>query len=125
MKKPILFSLVFLMLSCNPDDDNYNSVYCTEIFVYGLSVTVKDAVTDAIITEGITVTAKEGSYEEQLMRIENSDYFMGAGEREGSYIIEITSDDYQTFTSNTIVVEKTEDDCHVITEELEFVLQPN
>ena len=125
MKKRILFSLVFLMLSCNSDDDNSNSVYCTEIFVYGLSVTVKNAVTDAIITEGITVTAREGSYEEQLMRIENSDYFMGAGEREGSYIIEITSDDYQTFTSNTIVVEKTEDDCHVITEELEFVLQPN
>ncbi len=125
MKRFILLSLVFLILSCNSDDDNSGSINCTEIFVYGLKVSVKNAVTDAIVTEGLTVTAKDGSYEEQLMSIENIDYFFGAGEREGTYVIEITSNDYQTYTSNNVVVEKTEDDCHVITEELELTLQPN
>ena len=113
------------MLSCNSDDDNSGITICTEIFVYGLKVTVKNEVTNIIVTEGLTVTASEGSYEEQLMRIENSDYFIGAGEREGTYVIEITSNDYQTFTSNSIEVVLTDDGCHVITEELEFTLQPN
>lgn len=112
-------------MSCSSDDDNSNPNYCTEIFVYGLKVTIEDAVTNAIVTQGISVTAKEGSYEEQLMTIENSDYFIGAGEREGTYVIEITSNGYQTFTSNSIDVVMTDDGCHVITEELEFVLQPN
>ncbi len=49
---------------------------------------------------------------------------MGEGERDGTYIIEISSNDFQMFTLNNLVVEKTEDDCHVITEELEIVLQP-
>jgi len=125
MKFFVLLSLFFLVLSCSSDDDNSNPNYCTEIFVYGLKVTIEDAVTNAIVTQGISVTAKEGSYEEQLMTIENSDYFIGAGEREGTYVIEITSNGYQTFTSNSIDVVMTDDGCHVITEELEFVLQPN
>ena len=125
MKNSFLLSLVFLVLSCSSDDDNSNPNYCTEIFVYGLKVTIKDAVTNAIVTQGISITAKEGSYEEQLMTIENSDYFIGAGEREGTYVIEITSNGYQTFTSNSIDVVMTDDGCHVITEELEFALQPN
>ena len=125
MKKLVLLSLVLLLLSCKSDDDNTQPQICTEIFVYGLKVTVKDAATDTVLTNGITVMAKDGSYEEQLMRIESSDFYIGAGEREGSYIIKITSNDYQTFTSSSVVVEKTDDDCHVITEELEFSLQPN
>lgn len=125
MKKLLLLTFVFVILSCNSDDDNTDSQYCTEIFVFGLKVTLKDAVTYAIVTEGLTVTARDGSYEEQLMRTENSNYFIGAGEREGTYVIEVISSTYQTFTSNNIVVVMTEDGCHVITEELEFALQPN
>ena len=125
MKKLILLSFVFMLLSCNSDDDNSYSINCTEIFVFGLKVTVKNAVTNAIVTEGLTVTADDGSYEEQLIRTENSNYFIGAGEREGTYVIEVISSTYQTFTSNNIVVGMTDDSCHVITEELEFVLQPN
>lgn len=125
MKKFIQLSLVFLLLSCNSDIDNFNSINCTEIFVFGLKVTVKDVVTNAIVTEEITVIARDGTYEEQLIRTENSNCLIGAGERHGNYVIEITSNDYQTFTSTSVVVEKTEDDCHVITEELEFALQPN
>lgn len=123
IKNFILFLTLLALLSCNSDDPNPQN--CTEEYVYGLSVTVRDAVNNSIITEGITVTASDGSYEEQLMRIESSDNFFGAGEREGTYIIEVTSNDYQTFTSNPIVIGKTEDDCHVVTEILEFQLTPN
>ena len=125
IRKLILLSLVFLLLSCNSDDDNSNPINCTEIFVFGLKVTVKDAATNAIVTAGLTLTARDGSYEEQLIRTENSDFFIGAGEREGNYVIEILSNNHQTFTSISVLVEKTEDDCHVITQELEFTVQPN
>ncbi len=103
-------------------EDN-NGIICIEQFVYGLNVTVKNADTNAIITEGITVIAREGSYEEELMNTVGSDSFIGAGERAGSYIIEITSNDYQTYTSDIIVVN--EDECHVIPQALEVLLQTN
>lgn len=125
MKKLLLLILVILVASCNSDDDNSGPQNCTEVYIYGLKVTVKDNSNNAIITDGLTVTATEGSYEEELMRIENSDFFIGAGEREGTYIIEITSNDYQTYISDPVEVKKTEDDCHVITEEVEFFLESN
>ncbi|WP_138432712.1 hypothetical protein [Winogradskyella algicola] len=123
MKSPFMLLALILMFSCNSDDSNPQS--CTEVYVFGLNITFKDANTQTIITDGITVTAKDGSYEEQLTMIEDSDYFLGAGEREGTYIIEVTSDNYQTFISNPILVDKTEDNCHVITQILEFQLTPN
>lgn len=123
-KNIIIIFTIYFLLSCNSDDRSQQQ-FCTEEYVYGLKVTVKNSVTNIIITEGITIMASDGSYEEELMQIEGSDYFLGAGEREGTYVIEITSDDYQSFASNPIIVEKTEDDCHVITEDVEFFLQPN
>lgn len=57
------------------------------------------------------------------MNMEGIDSFFGAGERAGNYIIEITSNDYQTYISEIIVIE--EDECHVIPVALEVSLQPN
>ncbi len=113
------------MLSCNSDDDNSGPQNCTDVYIYGLKVTVKDLFNNAIITDGLTVIATDGSYTEELMRTENLNYFIGAGEREGAYVIEVTSNDYQTYFSDYVEVERTEDDCHVITEELEFFLESN
>ena len=123
MKKFILFLIVITLLACNSDDSNPQ--YCTEEYVYGLSITIRDAVDNTIITDGLTVKASDGFYEEELMRIENSNNFFGAGEREGTYIIEITSTNYQDFTSDPILVTRTDDDCHVITEMIEFQVTPN
>ncbi|RLD28538.1 MAG: hypothetical protein DRI75_06435 [Bacteroidetes bacterium] len=119
MKYVFLFFMAFLT-TCMEDD---NGIICTEQFVYGLNVTVKNADTNAIITEGVTVTAREGDYEEELMNTLGSVSFVGAGERAGNYIIEITSNDYQSYTSEVIVVD--EDECHVIPQSLEALLQAN
>lgn len=126
MKTKILFLflsvLITLMSSCKTcgnDDD----IFCTEVFVYGLSVTLKDANTGAIITEDVTISAIDGSYEETLMRIESSNSFLGAGERAGTYTLTIESPNYQNFTSESITVFA--DECHVIPEVLEIMLLPN
>ncbi|WP_111684671.1 peptidase associated/transthyretin-like domain-containing protein [Winogradskyella tangerina] len=123
MKKIFLLCLFLGQLSCSSDDSTQQ--LCTTVYVYGLNITVKDAVTDAVLTDNINVIARDGDYEETLMTIEGSDGFFGAGEREGNYTIEITSPNYQTFTSNVITVESTRDGCHVETEVLEFRVTPN
>jgi hypothetical protein len=70
----------------------------------------------------VTVTVTDGSYTEDLMFFGNS--FLGAGEREGNYIITISGSNYQTFNSNAVAVSRTEDDCHVITVAVDFTVQP-
>jgi hypothetical protein len=114
--------VIFLsLLNCGSDD--YSSTVCTDVFVYGLEVTVRDAQSGALITEGITVTAREDAYEEQLVNISQLDYFFGAGERPGTYIIEISGTNYETFISEAVKV--TADNCHVETEILEYSIIPN
>lgn len=93
---------------------------CTDIFVFGLSITVRDANTDAILKDGITVMAADGNYSEELMTLPDTDNFFGAGERTGIYVVTIIGNGYQNFTSQPIEVN--EDACHVIPE---YMLQPN
>lgn len=122
MKKLVLFCLIALTLSCNNNDDPGDVVTnCTEIFVFGLSIQVKDANTDAIILQGITVTAVDGDYTEEL--IFNFDRFIGAGERAGTYVLTVEAEGYQTLVTDPIVVDA--DECHVMTQERSLSLQPN
>lgn len=113
--------LFFLILLTQCDNDK-DPILCTEEYVYGLSVTVKDANTSFTITENITVIANDGEYEEELMTDEDFGDFFGAGERPGNYIIEVIADGYEAYTSEVIQVDAGE--CHVIPEALEIVLQP-
>ncbi|MBT8272785.1 MAG: hypothetical protein KJO77_03195 [Bacteroidia bacterium] len=118
MKYLIVFALI-LLTQCESD----NQVICTEQFVYGLNVIVKDAETAEIITDNISVVARDGNYEEELMNIEGFDAFIGAGERPGDYIIEVSSTAYQMFTSELIQVDA--DECHVIPQVVDIELIPN
>lgn len=115
----VIASCVACFCSDSPDDIQF----CTEEFVYGLNVIVKDASTNTIIVDDITIIAIDGSYQEELMVFEGSSNFVGAGEREGNYILEVTSNHYQTYISPEIQVDA--DDCHVIPEVVEINLLPN
>ena len=111
--------LFFCLVSCK---DYENEMLCTQNFVYGLSITLADASSPNIIITNATIIAKDGDYEEVLEANSTGDVFFGAGERPGTYVIVVTSTDYETFTSEEITV--TEDECHVITQQKEFALQP-
>ena len=111
-----LFASVF---SCGNKDDGVN---CTEIYVYGLNVTVTDASTDEVLTTDVIVSAEDGSYTEVLTLI--SDSFVGAGERPGNYLITVVAEGYNSQTTGIINVELTGDECHVVPEVVAIDLQP-
>ncbi len=120
--KKIIFFLFVLALSCNSDDNN-DDTNCTEEARAGLNVTVKDAVTQADLQEGVTVTATDGSYSEVLEYGQSSSStFVGAWERPGNYILTVSKEGYQTFASDVITI--TADVCHVIPQSVTIVLQP-
>ena len=125
MKKLILIVLV-LCSACNLDEkDTLDPVFCTEELVAGLEISVKDAAnTDLFLVSGITVVAMDGNYTETLVNFTDTDTFVGAFERTGTYTITVRGDGYETFTSTIpIIVDK--DICHVITESREIILRLN
>lgn len=121
MKKILLF-LSIIAVSCSSNDNDNNPTNCTEEFVYGLNVNVKDAATNATLQEGVLVVAVDGSYSETLELVESIPTFIGAGERPGNYVITVSKAGYQTFTSPVIAVDANE--CHVLTETVTVALQP-
>ena len=121
---------IYLIVACMPfllamtcDDDN--QVICTQEAKAGLNITVKDAVTNVILSTGVTVTAQDGMYTETLEVLDGDDsaVFIGAWERQGTYIVTVSKEGYQTFISSPIQV--TADECHVIPQLLNVALQPN
>lgn len=123
MKKWIFllcFTPFLMATQCNEDDNN--PVNCTQEARAGLNVTVEDAVTHTVLTEGVIVVATEGTYSETLERVPGSEVFSGAWEREGSYILTVSKEGYQLYTSETIVVGA--DVCHVIPQNRTVPLVP-
>jgi len=121
MKLIKVFSLVLLFcFNCNSDDNN--DISCTLEFIYGLNITLIDADTTQVITSNVELIITEGSYQETLMNLDGSEYFIGAGERAGTYILNITAINYEDYTSEPIVI--SEDICHVIPQVLAITLQP-
>lgn len=124
MKKLFLFlaCMPFLLATTCEEDDE---VICTQEAKAGLNISVKDAVTQDLLSLGVTVIIQDGLYNETLEEFigEDFSFFMGAWERVGTYTVTVSKEGYQTFTSEPIVV--TADVCHVIPQQITVDLQPN
>ncbi|MXN92755.1 hypothetical protein GR160_16115 [Flavobacterium sp. Sd200] len=119
---PLLAFLVLGVFACDDDDDNINTQPCTDIVVPALKVVVVNAATQAAIGPGLTVTATDGSYIEELDYLPEMGEFRGVDERTGTYTITVTGAGYQPYASQPVNV--TEDECHVITQTVNVALQP-
>ena len=124
MKKIILIlcCLPFLTAStCTNDDSPFRP--CTAEAKAGLNVSVSLGSMNSITSEGVTVIATDGDFAETLTApFDNDPVFSGVYERVGSYIITVSKEGYQTFTTETIVVGR--EVCHVIPRILHVSLQP-
>ena len=123
MKKIFLllaFTPFLLAMTCDDDDE----VYCTQESKAALNVSVSLGAMSSITSEGVTVVATDGNYSETLVVVnENDPIFSGAYEREGNYIIIVSKEGYQTYSTESITV--TRDVCHVIPQQIHVVLVPN
>ena len=123
MKKIILllFCVPLLLASTCEDDDQ---IFCTTEAVAALNVSVSLGESSSFATDGITVVATDGNYSETLVVNDATNpVFVGAYERQGNYIITVSKDGYQTYTSEIIPI--TRDECHVIPEQIHVILVPN
>lgn len=121
--KHLMYLSIVSCVACfcgnEPDDLNLN---CTEEFVYGLTVTLINAETSQVITQNVSITAIDDDYQEQLMLQPGSQSFIGAGERPGLYMLEITSTEYEPVIIEDIFLDF--DGCHVIPQSFTIELQP-
>ncbi len=112
---------LLMATTCDSDD---NQIVCTQEVKAGLAVTVSLGSYSSIVSEGVTVTANDGDYSETLSVIDSADrMFFGAWERPGTYILTVSKEGYQTYTSAPITVDA--DQCHVITELIHIPLVSN
>ncbi len=84
---------------------------CTTVYVYGLSVTVTDAVSGSPV-EGVAAEIRDGSWVDPYLLVRGNTV-MGAGERQGVYAITIQKDGYLEWTRSGVRVTMTADGCHV------------
>lgn len=124
MMKKLALILLVVFIGCSIDEETADPILCTDDLRPGLEITVRDNTTDAVLVEGVTMVATDGDYSETLQNTANSDTFVGAIERRGTYFITITKEGYQTFSS-TVPIFVDVDLCHVILESRTFLLQSN
>ncbi|AXT61761.1 hypothetical protein D1816_15830 [Aquimarina sp. AD10] len=121
MNKFFLIGLLCITIACGNDDDaTDNPIFCTLDVKSGLVVQVKDGIGGSPLIDGVEVIATENEYKETLLN-NGIDIFYGAQERIGTYVITVSKEGYGTMTTEPIVV--TKDACHVITQNLEVILE--
>jgi hypothetical protein len=95
---------------------------CTEEARPGLSVTVRDSVTSATVTDGVEVVAVEGAFADTARgSLLGSGVYSLVYERAGSYEVTVTHPAYKTWRQSAVRV--TADECHVRTVSLLARLQ--
>jgi hypothetical protein len=125
MKKliPLLALLVLTTYACSDDDDNNNNTQpCTDEVAPALKVVVVNATTAVSLGAGLTVTATDGTYVDELDYVAEVNEFRGADERPGTYTITVTGTGYRPYVSQPVTV--TADECHVLTQTVNVALQP-
>jgi len=105
-----------------------HDVVCTDNLVFGLTVKVRDSVTDAPAGRQAAVVAQDGAYQETLQFLgaisaTDSLTFFGAAERAGTYRITATKAGYRSWTRGG--VDLSSDVCHVHPVVVEARLQPS
>ncbi len=113
------------LFSCGGDDNGeVTEIVCPDIALAGFDVRVINATTETPLSN-VMITAREGNiFEEVLMETSNgTGVYQGVFEREGSYILIIELDGFQTVITESITVERLDDECNTLdTQALSFSL---
>jgi hypothetical protein len=118
----LLLGLTLLAAAC--DEGSLSPVACTEQFVFGLQMEVREADGGAPAAQGAVATVTDGDYVEvvagPISGGPDALFLVAAGERAGTYDIEVAREGFETWDTTGVVVD--EDICHVITEQVPVFL---
>lgn len=122
--RPMLALLGLTLFTAACDEGALSPVACTAQFVYGLQIEVREADGGAPAAQGAVATVTDGDYVEvaagPVSGFPEALVIGAAGERAGTYDIEVARDGFETWDTTGVVVE--EDICHVITERVPVLL---
>jgi hypothetical protein len=120
----LLSALALLSWGC--DEGSLDPVACTTEYVSGLVLEVREAGTGAPAAQGAVATVTDGDYVEvaagPVSGDPNAVFIAAAGERPGTYAIQVVREGYITWDTAGVVVEA--DICHVIPEQVPVGLVP-
>lgn len=129
--KKFLFSFILIAFFACSSDDNGNQTMqedpCNGVTTRpGLSVTLTDAANGQAITgDDAVVMVNEGGFSETLRFNTQTNSYTGVQDRSGNYVIIVESPAFQTFVSETIIVQEGEDCPLVVTQEVSISLEPS
>lgn len=110
MRSSALLLFVSIVLAGLSGCNESTAPLCTDEWVYGLRVQVRDAFTGEPAASGSLIIATDGSYADTL-RVVDDLLALGAGERAGIYSLAISKLGYQPLQMHNIRV--TRGPCHV------------
>ncbi len=109
-------SLFLTLLACTTE----NPIVCTELFAFSVSATVASA-SGAELSEVTGTYTVDGGAETPCQDFSGGQLVCG-GEEAGHFVITVTAVGHEPQTQE---VDVAADECHVISESLEFVLEPS
>lgn len=120
MKKLLIIFLAALAFGCNNDDDNKGNVYCTEEAMPPLIVTVTDAESGTVLTDGVTVLAVSGAV--SIAVPYNGHEAFAGGVPANTYKVTVMKEGYATYTS----ADQTQQfgQCGPVTNNMSVLLEP-
>ena len=120
MRGFVLLVAALATAGCQAEQGGGGGVICTEIFVYGVTVTVTDEAVEPVT--GAVLTLTDGDYSETMEELAEGEY-AGAGERAGTYTLVVQADGFEPATIEGIIVDA--DECHVIPQARAITLSPS
>lgn len=120
MRAGIVAAVPLLAGACNKGPTD-GGVACTDILIYGIRGTARNASTNADITAGAYLVATDGTYKDSVSA--TGGVLLAAGERAGIYTVRIGHPGYFARIRNNVVVR--EDECHVIPVSVQENLLPS
>lgn len=117
-------SLPFAAIACSAPIATDPTPVCTDEYVYGLHVYVKDSVSNTFIASDAQLITVDQRGKTDTSRATGPDSLplLGAGEHAGTFTVTVHDAGYKDWVRSGVVV--TADQCHVHTTTLTALLQP-
>ena len=116
MKHWLLLPLI-VALACESTEPR-----CDPVRLFGIRAFVRDSVSGDGVARDARAVIRDGTFEDSLETVSDS-VKVGADERAGTYRLEVSAPDYQSWARNGIVVAQASE-CHVQTVDVTVRLVP-